>query len=171
MKRALFLSVGLLVSVALVVEGWLINAHEALRTPESDESILAYFQAHKPEFHGLLKASLAEGARHNTFDIDCRTGAEEAAMKPDVRTLCALLRRNVTILNDGGYSVRFILSRQGEGIFGERWIKGIEYMPKPSLPRDGALLGSLNAAPKLRPGVYYREIEPEWYVFYYNEDD
>lgn len=62
-------------------------------------------------------------------------------------------------------------------VFGNGWArfcanggKGVEYIPE-GRSRSLQLQDTLDRVDDLPPGVYYREIDPDWYVFYQKNDD
>jgi hypothetical protein len=63
--------------------------------------------------------------------------------------------------------VRFVFAWGGLSAIGPEWTKGIEYIPGDDNDKDEAqLLPSLDQPGALPYGMYVREIEPHWFIFY-----
>jgi hypothetical protein len=63
--------------------------------------------------------------------------------------------------------LRFIYDGGGFGLVpsGSSWCKGVEYIPD-GAERHAKPLSDLSKASEFGEGLYIREIEPGWYVFF-----
>jgi hypothetical protein len=62
--------------------------------------------------------------------------------------------------------VRFVFAGGGLLSIGPEWTKGLEYIPGDYEKDEGQLLPDINQPGTLPEGMYIREIEPHWYIFY-----
>ncbi len=65
--------------------------------------------------------------------------------------------------------IRFVYAEGGLLAVGSGWAKGIEYIPG-DYQKEGDIRPELDDARKLPEGVYLREIEPHWFIFYQRDN-
>ena len=64
----------------------------------------------------------------------------------------------------GQGEVEFTFTWGGLLAIGPEWRKGIEYLPE--VDENDVIVQNLDNPGKLPPGLYLRQIEPHWFIFY-----
>jgi len=75
------------------------------------------------------------------------------------------------ILTVGGHDgvTRFAFAEGGLLAVSSGWAKGIEYVTG-DYEKEGDIKQNLDDARRLPPGVYLRQIEPHWFIFYQRDE-
>ena len=82
--------------------------------------------------------------------------------------LLSEISSGVTETRDYDGTVRFVLAGQGSAISPD-WLKGVEYIPG-NYEKKGILVHDLDNVSKLAPGIYLRQLEPNWFLVYQQTD-
>jgi hypothetical protein len=138
--------------------------HEAM--PKDDE-LLREFRDHRAEFESLRRMVTEDRHQTSFFSESNISSALPDARRSEYRRLLRLYRGlTIGVDNDGG--VRFVFASTGQAI-GSGRAKGIQFVPDKS-KLIGARMDNLDATEKLQAGVYLREIEPRWFLFYQRDE-
>lgn len=129
-----------------------------------DSQLVADFRAHRAVFERLRQMVTEDMHTQSFWSKSELGGIEPEARRREYETLLGLNQDlRVTVNYDG--SVRFIYVTGGVSAIGPGWLKGIQFVPS-SAKVKGVLVKSLDDPRDLRAGVYFVQIEPEWFILY-----
>lgn len=137
-----------------------------LRAPK-DRKLITFFQDHRAAFEKLRQMAAEDSAGYlSESHLDARLGDKR---NQEYKSLLSEIRPCRSM--GGDYqTTRFIFAGGGLLAIGPGWAKGIEYVPE-STDRVGPVLENLDQPASLpMGGVYLRQIEPKWFVFFQKTD-
>jgi hypothetical protein len=138
------------------------------RMAPTDDNLIRKFQAHRAEFERLRKMAAEDMHQMPSFSEASISLALPESRRSEYKQLLRLSQALIVGTNYDG-STRFILASDEHTAIGPGWSKGIQF-----IPAEAKLIGiraaNLDEAEKLAAGVYLREIEPQWFVFYQRDD-
>jgi hypothetical protein len=153
----------ILCCVTGVFISWRADPHNS-RAP-SDQELIAAFHDHHADFERMRQVK-SQVLRHVAKkDSDVGSAAPDEGSNKELSKMPPIL----TIGVDYDGTTRFVVAEGEFMAVGSGWGKGITYIPgDPS--KKGNILPDLDNARKLPPGVYIRQIEPHWFVFYQRDE-
>lgn len=137
-----------------------------LKAPKVRE-LITVFQEHRAAFEKLRQMA-AEDSMWDFSEsrLDARLGDKR---RQEYKSLLSEIRRDLSV-GRGYETTRFIFAGGGLSAIGPGWVKGIEYVPG-STDRVGPIKENLDQPASLAMGgVYLRQIEPKWFVFFQKTD-
>jgi hypothetical protein len=164
--RTLFLAAfGLALACCAVVALPFWMADPLRLSAPSDQTLIATFHDHRAAFEQLRQMAI-EDAQHGPFNPFV-----EKKLPDSRRQKYRDLQYEIHVDNDVGAAgsddtVRFEFSWGGLSAIGSEWRKGIEYIPGNKMEHAEELLPSLDKPSALPYGMYTREIEPNWFIYY-----
>jgi hypothetical protein len=146
---------------------WMVDPLN-LRSPK-DQTLLTLFHDHRPAFEELCQMVTEDSPQDYYFSKSHLGERLNEMRKQEYKRLLSEICPDliVTISPDG--TARFIFAGGGLSAISAGWIKGIEYVPG-SYEREGLIMQNLDKANRLPPGVYFRQIEPKWFIVYLRDD-
>ena len=134
-----------------------------------DDVILRLFRIHHGELQSLCKMVIEDKAtyRMSVFNESTIAKLTSETRRNAYRNLLQL-SPGITVGVNYDDSVRFIFASSGQAI-GPGWAKGLQFIPAGARP-IGTKLENLDGLIKSPAGVYLREIEPQWFVFFQQDD-
>lgn len=134
-----------------------------------DEAILSLFGKHRDEFERLRQMVTED---KHTFRMSVFNESTIASLTPETgrnayRNLLQL-SPGMTVGVNYDDSVRFVFASNGQAV-GSGWAKGLEFVPT-GAKMIGTKLANLDGSSKILPGVYLRQIDPRWFLFYQQDD-
>jgi hypothetical protein len=142
-----------------------------LRAPP-DQKLLTSFHDHRAAFEELREMAANDSKQEGYFNESLLTKKFPAARRQEYKHLKAEIHPSFDVIiwetaNGPDNVVRFVFAEGGLSAIGPEWTKGIEYIPGDDDDKDEAqLLPSLDKPGALPYGMYVREIEPHWFIFY-----
>lgn len=133
----------------------------------SDDKLIRIFQTHRDEFE-ILRQMTTEDMHEASFFSESNISKRlPPSRRKKYKSLLSLSHGlQVGVSYDG--SVRFIFASTGQAI-SSGWVKGIEFIPV-TAKLIGTRMDTLDGSEKLPAGVYLREIEPRWFLFYQRDE-
>ena len=165
----MFAKFGLVLVVCLIVIGavlfWMADPLY-LKAPK-DRQLITFFQDHRAAFEKLRQMAAEDSAGYlSESHLDARLGVKR---RQEYKSLLSEIRPCRSVGADD-QTTRFIFSGGGLLAVGPGWAKGIEYIPG-STDRVGPVVENLDQPASLAMGgVYLRQIEPMWFVFFQKTD-
>jgi len=137
-----------------------------LKAPK-DRELITVFQDHRAAFEKLPQMAAEDSIWiFSESDLDARLGDKR---RQEYKSLLSEIRPGLSV-GRGDQTTRFIFAGGGLLAIGPEWVKGIEYIPG-STDRVGVVLQNLDQPASLATGgVYLRQIEPKWFIFFQNTD-
>jgi hypothetical protein len=138
-----------------------------LKAPK-DRALITVFQDHRAAFEQLRQMAVEDSIWDlNEAHLDARLDDKR---KREYKRLLSEIRPGLGAGRDYDGKTRFIFAVGGLSAIGPEWVKGIEYVPG-STDRVGPVLENLDQPASLAwGGVYLRQIEPKWFVFFQKTD-
>jgi hypothetical protein len=134
----------------------------------ADTMLIHKFESHRSEFERLRQLVTADMGQRSYFSETTIANIRPEARRNEYRRLLKLSPKLEVGVDYNG-TVRFIFSGSQGLAIGPGWAKGIEFIPKRAR-LVGTKVDGLDNPQKLPAGVYLREIEPQWYVFYQRDE-
>jgi hypothetical protein len=140
-----------------------------LRAP-SDQELIALYREHRSAF-AELKHMAAEDAKSmgyfNAGDLTKLPVLRQQEYKRLIHEIHPCTGISIWQIGIGpDNAVRFEAASGGLLAIGPEWSKGIEYIPDDYKNHGARLLHSLDNPGTLSEGIYLREVEPNWYIYY-----
>ena len=171
MKTIRFFFCAPLVALAVVVLSsklWRITNPQNLRVP-SDQALTVTFHDHRAAFYKLQQMASEDQRRGWFFSFpDFRSATQNEARLQDYRNLMSRMPNCFSATTDSDGHLRFCFA-QSEGVLavGAGWVKGIEFWPERC---PWSKVSDLDDAQSLPAGIYVRQMEPQWFLFYQRDD-
>jgi hypothetical protein len=173
--------VAFLALILLLVAGvfWMADPLN-LRAP-NDQKLIAIFQAHREAFKKLQQMATEDAQRGLYLDAPYFDEGSKfnKSRQQEYEKLISEIRPGLHVSIDGREKgMSFTFAGGGLLAIGPGWGKGINYVPD-SFEIDGVtyregwagvVLTNLDKARTLPTNVYIRQIEPNWFLFYYHDD-
>jgi hypothetical protein len=143
-----------------------------LRAPK-DQKLLTLFHDHRAAFERLRQMATEDlqQKKASYFNESCFYGKLDEMRKQEYKPLVSEIYHGLTVTVDYDATARFCFAGGGMILaIGPGWVKGIQYVPG-NYERKGHVVQNLDEANTLPPGVYLREIEPNWFIFYQRDAD
>jgi hypothetical protein len=125
------------------------------------------FQDHRNELERLRQMATEDMGQASYFSKSKLSNSLPEPRRREYKNLLGLSRGLAIGVNSDG-SVRFIFASKGQAI-GPDWAKGIQFIPD-KVTVIGDRMDGLDGVQKLPAGVYLRELEPRWYIFYQRDE-
>jgi hypothetical protein len=140
-----------------------------LRSP-LDVQLITTFHARRESFERLRQMATQDSQYQSTFSkSDLGTKLSDSRQQ-EYQSLISDVYSNLVVSVDYDRTTRFIFAGGGLSAIGPGWVKGIEYVPGNDT-KKGTVVETLDNVKTLPAGVYLRQIEPKWFVFYQEDDD
>lgn len=138
-----------------------------LRAPK-DRELIKVFQDHRAAFEQLQQMAVEDSIWDlNEAHLDARLDDKR---KQEYKRLLSEIRLGLGAGRDYDEKTRFIFAAGGLSAIGPEWVKGIEYIPG-STAHVGDVVENLDQPASLAwGGMYLRQIEPKWFVFFQKTD-
>ncbi len=153
-------------TVIAVLYIWRANSSQEIMAP-SDDKLIKIFQDHRGEFERLRQMATEDMREASFFSESNVSNRLPVSRRNEYKNLLKLLPGLQVGANYDG-SVRFIFASTGQAI-GPGWAKGIQFI-KDITKLKGTRIDTLDCSAKLPAGVYLREIEPHWFLFYQRDE-
>ncbi len=132
----------------------------------SDRELMTVFHDHHATFEELRQIKVVSVKPIQA--VSDSDGNSEGKKRRE-KELLSLIPNLLIVGADYDGTTRFIFARRSFLSVGAGWAKGIEYLPG-NYERKGELEPNLDDGRRLQPGVYLREIEPHWFIFYQRDN-
>lgn len=152
--------------VLAVLYSWRANSSKEVMAP-IDDKLIKIFQDHRGEFERLRQMATEDMHETSFFSESNVSNRLPVSRRNEYKNLLKLLPGLQVGANYDG-SVRFIFASTGQAI-GPGWAKGIQFI-KDITKLKGTRIDTLDGSAKLPAGVYLREIEPQWFLFYQRDE-
>jgi hypothetical protein len=142
-----------------------------LKAP-SDQKLITRFLDHRAAFEELREMAADDSKQEGYFNEHLLNKKFPWSRRQEYKHLKAEIYPSFDIIiwatvKGPNNVVRFVFAGGGLSAIGPEWTKGIEYIPGDDDDKDEAqLLPSLDQPGALPYGMYVREIEPHWFIFY-----
>jgi hypothetical protein len=156
--------------VACVVVGAIVlwQADPLQFKAPSDQEVIAVFQAHRADFERLRQMVTEDMHVKSYFSESELDGISPEARRQEYRSRLKIWPGlHVGVNYDE--SVRFIFAGGGLLAIGPGWAKGIQFSPQ-GKKLIGEQVKTLDNERTLPPGVYLRELMPEWFILYQRDN-
>jgi hypothetical protein len=134
----------------------------------SDDTLIKTFQSHRDNFERLRQMATEAMHQMSSFSESTISTALPESRRNEYKNLLKVSPGLVVGANYDG-SIRFIFVSDESMAIGPGWAKGIQFIPAEAKP-IGSRTDNLDDTQKLPAGVYLREIEPRWFVFYQRDE-
>jgi hypothetical protein len=135
-----------------------------------DKELITVFRTHRSAFEQLREMVTADMAQEAYFSEDRLTGNFSTARRDRYKALLAQIKPGLIVTVNYDKTVRFIFASGGERLaISPGWLKGIEFVPDGVQP-SGVRQPDLSDSDTLPVGIYFRAIEPTWFVLYQRTD-
>jgi hypothetical protein len=166
-SKSLKVALGLVVVCSVLFCGiaallfWVADPYHL--TAPSDQKLMTRFHDHRAAFEELRQMA-TEDVRYGSFNL--HYGEKLSGLRRQkYRQLLSEIRPCLNVMA-GVDGVDFDFAWGGGSTIGPDWSKGIEYIPGDYKKSGFELLPDLDQPAALPPGMYVREIEPHWFIFY-----
>jgi hypothetical protein len=133
----------------------------------SDQELITAFHDHREIFERLHQVK-TEGLKHvSSINDSAVVDEKNAGRKPDDAG-SSVFFPILSVMADYDGTTTFVLAEGELLATGPGWAKGIAYIPGDNQTR-GSIQQNLDNARKLPPGVYLRQNEPHWFIYYQND--
>ena len=133
----------------------------------SDENLIREFQDHRGEFERLREMATEDMHETSFFSESNISNRLPASRRNEYKNLLKLSPGlQIGVSYDG--SVRFIFASTSQAI-SPGWAKGIQFLPDMT-KFLGKRMDTLDGVEKLPAGVYLKEIEQRWFLFYQRDE-
>lgn len=136
-------------------------------TVPSDDKLIRIFQTHRDEFVRLRQMATEDMHEASFFSESNISNRLSPSRRKEYKSLLKFSQGLQVGVNYDG-SVRFIFASTGQTI-SSGWVKGIQFIPD-AAKLIGTRMDTLYLSAKLPAGVYLREIEPRWFLFYQRDE-
>jgi hypothetical protein len=141
-----------------------------LKAP-SDQKLMTRLHDHRAAFEALRQMAADDSKQEGYFNEHLLNEKFPWSRRQEYKHLEAEIYPSFDIIIwatvNGPYKVvKFVFARGGLSAIGPEWTKGLEYIPGDYNKNEGQLLPSLDNPNTLPDGMYVREIEPHWFIFY-----
>lgn len=138
-----------------------------MATP-SDAMLLEEFRSHRSELERLRQMMTEDMRQRGALSEADLSSVSPESRRSEYRNLLSIAP-NLVVGVDYNGTTRFIFGRSEGMAIGPGWAKGIEFVPE-GARMIGTRVATLDESAKLSEGVYLREIEPQWFIFYQRDE-
>jgi hypothetical protein len=134
----------------------------------SDATLLREFHSRRPEFERLRQMATEDMHQQGSVTQASISDALPESRRNEYKKLLNLWPNLVVGIDYDG-TTRFIFGRSEGPAIGPGWAKGIQFVPS-GARFIGTRTAHLDDPGRLAAGVYLREIEPRWFIFYQQDE-
>jgi hypothetical protein len=140
-----------------------------LKAPR-DQDLMETFDAHRDRFEKIRLMANEDEQKGWYLGVSQMSNLGDSRQH-EYKDQISRIQSRLDVRLDGHDKVlRYIFSGGGFLLaIGPGWAKGIEYIPTDYL-KQGILTTNLDGMRKMPPGVYLRQIETNWFIFYQKTD-
>jgi hypothetical protein len=134
----------------------------------SDAKLINEFRLHRASFERLRQMVTEDMHQQGSFTQATISKAFPESRRNEYRSLLSVEPNLSVGINYDG-TTRFVFANSEGLAIGSERAKGIQFSPT-GARLIGTRMGSLDESGKLPAGIYLREIEPQWFIFYQQDD-
>jgi hypothetical protein len=144
---------------------WTSDSRTAL---PSDAKLIREFRHHRGDFERLRQMATEDMHQQGSFTRETISNTFPESRRNEYRSLLSMVPNLSVGINYDG-TTRFVFASSEGLAVGPGRAKGIQFSPT-GTRLIGIRMSSLDELAKLPAGVYLREIEPQWFIFYQLDD-